>query len=128
MCSPLELVDELAESHTVTPHNKGPTPNFHHFTGRLPSLIHVMLLRGIPSPLQAFDPVRTPAGRQVLAGLVDLYHLGGWRHPDLDDTVAVAASVGDTHSVLVAVRAQVSDNSAALALLDAAWVDLNLPE
>lgn len=35
MWSPLELVDELAESHTVAPQNEGPTTNFHHFTGRL---------------------------------------------------------------------------------------------
>ncbi|GBE23073.1 hypothetical protein BMS3Bbin01_02454 [bacterium BMS3Bbin01] len=36
MWSPLELVVELAENHTVAPPNEGPQPNFHHITGRLP--------------------------------------------------------------------------------------------
>lgn len=90
--------------------------------------VYVWLRRDVPSAARELDPGATLAGREVLAGEVDLYDLGGWRRADLDDTVAVAASIGETHTVLVAVRVQVADVDGALLLLEAIWQDFELPE
>lgn len=91
-------------------------------------VVEVMLLKGPLPTAEEFQSATSRAGREALVGESDLYDLGLWSDPRLDDTGAVAVSMGDSHSLAAVVRVQVSDADGALELLDAAWEDLALSD